>query len=85
MNKAELIEAITAQFDHTKTDVTKIVEAVFDETKRAVSKGEKVAISGMGHAWSGGASHGSYTDARGPDATTEMLRFFFEHPRLPAH
>jgi DNA-binding protein HU-beta len=48
VNKAELIEAITAQFDHTKTDVTKIVEAVFDETKRAVSKGEKVAISGFG-------------------------------------
>ena len=45
MNKAELIEVVTAQFSHTKTDVTKIVEAVFEETKRAVAKGEKVALS----------------------------------------
>jgi DNA-binding protein HU-beta len=48
VNKAELIEVVAAQFSHTKTDVTKIVEAVFDETKRAVAKGEKVAISGFG-------------------------------------
>ena len=48
MNKAELIEVVTAQFSHTKTDVTKSVEAVFEETKRAVAKGEKIAISGFG-------------------------------------
>lgn len=56
-----------------------------DSTKRVYTnaQGQVIAeyweVHGAGHAWAGGSPKGSYTDQSGPDATQEMLRFFFEH------
>jgi poly(3-hydroxybutyrate) depolymerase len=41
---------------------------------------EEMSVQGLGHAWSGGAKEGTFTDERAPDVTADVVRFFLAHP-----
>jgi poly(hydroxyalkanoate) depolymerase family esterase len=56
---------------------TRTVQA--DENGRPML--EQWVLHGVGHAWSGGSAAGSYTEARGPDASREIIRFFLQHAK----
>ena len=48
MNKTELIAAVAAKTGITKKDAENIVSVTFDTIAQALSKGEKVQLSGFG-------------------------------------
>lgn len=85
-------DAVAAQLRHgfgpMKTDRQQgVIQGgrSYHQTRYRHSDGRCLAehwvINGAGHAWSGGQSSGSYTDPAGPDASAEMLRFFWQNPK----
>lgn len=60
-------EETSAHYDHTRTTY---------HNEQGSNLAEQWIIHGAGHAWSGGDTEGSFTDANGPDASLEMMRFF---------
>ena len=72
---ADLKRSIRSGDSHGGVKYTCTVEA--DEAGRTIV--EHWVLHGCGHAWSGGSAEGSYTEPRGPDASREMIRFFFQH------
>ncbi len=74
------IEAGGSQLHAAGRDYTRTVYRRRGATDRLPSMAEHWLVHGAGHAWSGGSPRGTFTDAAGPDASREMLRFFGEHP-----
>ena len=82
---AVIAQAVQGQPLRTRVEAGRVPNGhTYTRASRIDSDGntqaEQWAVHGAGHAWSGGSPDGSYTDPRGPDATSEMLRFFRQHP-----
>lgn len=48
----------------------------YESSKTGETFIQYITVTGMGHAWSGGSSSGSYTDPQGPDASLLMVNYF---------
>lgn len=78
-NSEGVLQQSITSFDMSE-ETGEMTGRAFTRTIHWGSAGEIIAeqwtVHGTGHAWSGGSRRGSYTDANGPDASEEMLRFF---------
>jgi poly(hydroxyalkanoate) depolymerase family esterase len=68
--RAQVLPAITVGGREVET--TRYTDAL------GHSRIESWLVHGASHAWSGGSPEGSYTDAKGPDASAQFVRFFLQ-------
>jgi poly(3-hydroxybutyrate) depolymerase len=89
-NGAAIVKAMIAVADQQTLRVSKHQGAspsgrTYERTVYANATGDAIVehwvLHGADHAWSGGSSSGSYTEPAGPDASAEMVRFFFAQER----
>jgi poly(hydroxyalkanoate) depolymerase family esterase len=82
-NAAKIVDAHTKGGDtveraNARSSASRTYTRAVTRDKTGLAVVEQWIIHGSGHAWSGGSTDGTYTDPHGPDASREMLRFFFE-------
>lgn len=80
--EAGITAAITTLIEDGKTDSGRSYSRTSLHLDDRPVLAEHWLIHGAGHAWAGGSAQGSCTDAKGPDASREMLRFFSTQTRV---
>ena len=69
----------TTRWVPPETDTLTIGGRTVTRTRALGGNVEGWRIAGLGHAWSGGSTDGTFTDAAGPDASAIMLQFLLAH------
>jgi poly(hydroxyalkanoate) depolymerase family esterase len=79
--------AVDAPGQTTSTTTRRAGELAYTTTAFKDARGQTVVeqwiIHDAEHAWSGGSARGSHAEPRGPDASSEMIRFFDAHALKP--
>ena len=73
------VSGLRQETEHGQTPGGRNYVRTFYADEKGRTLCEHWRIRESGHAWSGGCPSGSHTDPLGPDASREMIRFFFQH------